>query len=175
MVTPEYIKVECYIWGLMEDIQGKVTSSKSTKIQEAIRIAHDLMDRVVRAKVAKDIDKKRKWEDEQGGNPYQQQNKRQKWLEYTLLDQVTEKDMLEPYHSTTSANFITTTVPSPFNVETERWWTPTSLTCYECREKGHIRKYYPALEIRNKLEKLAMTRNNRYGYVPPQKNRYVSV
>ncbi|GJY42717.1 hypothetical protein Tco_0430930 [Tanacetum coccineum] len=62
--------------GLTEDIQGKVTSSKSTKIQEAIRMAYDLLDQVVRAKVTKDADNKRKWEDEQGGNPYQQQNKR---------------------------------------------------------------------------------------------------
>ncbi|GJW84764.1 hypothetical protein Tco_0157909 [Tanacetum coccineum] len=44
MVTPEYKKIERYIWGLPDDIQGNVTSSKPTKIQEAIRIAHDLMD-----------------------------------------------------------------------------------------------------------------------------------
>ncbi|GJX94995.1 reverse transcriptase domain-containing protein [Tanacetum coccineum] len=55
---------------------GKVTSSKPTKIQEAIRMAHKLMDQVVRAKAAKDADNKRKWEDDQEGNHCQQQNKR---------------------------------------------------------------------------------------------------
>ncbi|GJV29991.1 reverse transcriptase domain-containing protein [Tanacetum coccineum] len=66
MVTPKYKKFERYIWGLTEDIQGKVTASKPTKIQEAICMAHVLMDQVVRAKVAKDVDNKRKWEYEQG-------------------------------------------------------------------------------------------------------------
>nr|GFD12995.1 hypothetical protein [Tanacetum cinerariifolium] len=47
-----------------------------TKIQEAIHTAHDLMDQVIRAKVAKDANNKRKWEDDHGGNSCQQQNKR---------------------------------------------------------------------------------------------------
>ncbi|GKB76522.1 hypothetical protein Tco_0943417 [Tanacetum coccineum] len=44
MVTPEEKKIERYIWGLMDDIHGNVTSSNPTKIQEAIRMAHNLMD-----------------------------------------------------------------------------------------------------------------------------------
>ncbi|GJZ13653.1 hypothetical protein Tco_0548883 [Tanacetum coccineum] len=76
MVTPEYKKVERYIWGLTKYIQGKVASLKPSKIQEAICMAHDLMDQVVRAKIAKDSDNKRNWEDKQGINPYWQQNKR---------------------------------------------------------------------------------------------------
>ncbi|GKD13496.1 hypothetical protein Tco_1197903 [Tanacetum coccineum] len=59
MVTPEYKKVERYIWGLTKYIQGKVASLKSAKIQEAIRMAHDLMDQVVKAKIVKDSDNKR--------------------------------------------------------------------------------------------------------------------
>nr|GEV96836.1 hypothetical protein [Tanacetum cinerariifolium] len=58
MVTLEYKKVERYIWGLTEDIQGKVTSSRPTKIQESIRMAYNLMDQVVRAMVVKDADTK---------------------------------------------------------------------------------------------------------------------
>ncbi|GKF70132.1 hypothetical protein Tco_0203189, partial [Tanacetum coccineum] len=41
---------------------------------DAIRIAHDLMDQVVRANVARDADNKRKWEDDQRRNSGQ--NKR---------------------------------------------------------------------------------------------------
>ncbi|GKD57361.1 putative ribonuclease H-like domain-containing protein [Tanacetum coccineum] len=99
--------------GLREDIKGKVTASKPTKIQEAICMAHDLMDQVVRAKVAKDADNKRKWEDGQGGNPYQQQTKRQEVVRAMLLNHVTRKDMLELYHSATGATFIITSVPVP--------------------------------------------------------------
>ncbi|GJY17129.1 hypothetical protein Tco_0388620 [Tanacetum coccineum] len=72
MVMLEYKKAERYIWGLTEDIQGKVTASKPTKTQEAIRLVHDLMDQVVRAKVVKDADNKRKWEDDRGRNSDQQ-------------------------------------------------------------------------------------------------------
>ncbi|GJR59231.1 hypothetical protein Tco_1501393 [Tanacetum coccineum] len=57
-------------------IQEKVTALKQIKIQEAVRMAHDLMDQVVRAMVVKDADDKRKREDKQGGNPYQQQTNR---------------------------------------------------------------------------------------------------
>nr|GFB88159.1 putative reverse transcriptase domain-containing protein [Tanacetum cinerariifolium] len=54
MVTPKYKKVECYILGLIEDIQGKVTASKLTNIEEAIRMAHDLMDQFVHLKISRD-------------------------------------------------------------------------------------------------------------------------
>ncbi|GJY21661.1 hypothetical protein Tco_0394227 [Tanacetum coccineum] len=53
-----------------------------------------------------------------------------KWLENMLLDQVTRKDMLEPYHSTTSADFIIT-IPAQLHVRTAR------------------RKYCPDLENQN--------------------------
>nr|XP_043619907.1 uncharacterized protein LOC122591725 [Erigeron canadensis] len=69
MVTPEYKKIERYIWGLPPSIQGNVTSSKPTTIQETIRLSHDLMDQVIRhtAKNAdqRTNDNKRKWEDNQ--------------------------------------------------------------------------------------------------------------
>ncbi|XP_071727690.1 uncharacterized protein [Rutidosis leptorrhynchoides] len=48
MVTPEYKRIERYIWGLSEDFQGNVLSSKPETIQSAIRIANDLMAQVVR-------------------------------------------------------------------------------------------------------------------------------
>ncbi|GJS56975.1 putative reverse transcriptase domain-containing protein, partial [Tanacetum coccineum] len=60
MVTPKYKKIKRYVWGLTDDIQGNVTSSKPTKIQEAICMAHDLMDQVVRSKAAKGGENKRK-------------------------------------------------------------------------------------------------------------------
>ncbi|GJU53707.1 hypothetical protein Tco_1227421 [Tanacetum coccineum] len=54
---------------------GNVPSSKPTKIQEEICMAYNLMDQVVRAKAAKNVDNKRKWDDNQRGNSGQQ-NKR---------------------------------------------------------------------------------------------------
>ncbi|GJX84048.1 hypothetical protein Tco_0333529, partial [Tanacetum coccineum] len=64
MVTMEYKKVGHYIWRLAYDIQGKVTSSRPTKIQEAVRKAHELADQLILSNDAKDADNKRKWEDD---------------------------------------------------------------------------------------------------------------
>ncbi|GJT96272.1 putative reverse transcriptase domain-containing protein [Tanacetum coccineum] len=64
MVTPKYKKIEMYIWGLTNDIQGNVTSSKLTKIQESICMDHDLIDQdkrkeVVRAFTARTVKRER--------------------------------------------------------------------------------------------------------------------
>nr|GEU48214.1 hypothetical protein [Tanacetum cinerariifolium] len=85
MMTEDYCprnklqRMETELWnfsGLTKDIQGKVIASNLTKIQEAIHMLHDLMDQVVRAKVSKDANNKRNWEDDHGRNSDQQRNKR---------------------------------------------------------------------------------------------------
>ncbi|GKB29336.1 reverse transcriptase domain-containing protein, partial [Tanacetum coccineum] len=70
-------KIERYIWGLPDNIQGNVTSIGTTRLQDRIRLANILMDQKIRVIATKDADNKRKWEDEQEGNHHQQQNKRQ--------------------------------------------------------------------------------------------------
>ncbi|XP_071739409.1 uncharacterized protein [Rutidosis leptorrhynchoides] len=62
MVTPEYKRVERYIWGLSKDIQGNVLSSKPETIQNVIRMAHDLMAQT----------EKHKWDGNQEGNSKKQ-------------------------------------------------------------------------------------------------------
>ncbi|GKE08140.1 putative reverse transcriptase domain-containing protein [Tanacetum coccineum] len=44
MVPEEEDKTERYIWGLPDNIQGNVISSKPTKLQDAIKMANGLMD-----------------------------------------------------------------------------------------------------------------------------------
>ncbi|GJT67179.1 putative reverse transcriptase domain-containing protein [Tanacetum coccineum] len=53
MVTPKYKKIERYVWGLLEKIQGNVTSSKPATTHEAIHMAHNLMDQAIRFKAAR--------------------------------------------------------------------------------------------------------------------------
>nr|GEU36221.1 reverse transcriptase domain-containing protein [Tanacetum cinerariifolium] len=48
MVTPKSKIIKRYIRGLTDNVQGNVTSSKPTRIGEAIRMAHDLMDQRAR-------------------------------------------------------------------------------------------------------------------------------
>nr|GEX40340.1 hypothetical protein [Tanacetum cinerariifolium] len=61
MVEPERVKVDAYIWGLMDNIKGEVTSSKPDDLNEAVRMAHKLMEQKLQARDARILEgKKRK-------------------------------------------------------------------------------------------------------------------
>ncbi|GKE29013.1 putative reverse transcriptase domain-containing protein, partial [Tanacetum coccineum] len=69
MVEPERVKVDAYIWGLTDNIKGEVTSSKPTDLNEAVRMAHKLMEQKSQARDTRILEgKKRKWESFQSGN-----------------------------------------------------------------------------------------------------------
>ncbi|GJX50607.1 putative reverse transcriptase domain-containing protein, partial [Tanacetum coccineum] len=44
MVPEEEDKIKRHIWGLLDNIQGNMTSSKPTRLQDAIKMANNLMD-----------------------------------------------------------------------------------------------------------------------------------
>ncbi|GKC13440.1 putative reverse transcriptase domain-containing protein, partial [Tanacetum coccineum] len=66
-------EVERYIWGLPDNIQGNVTSSAQTKLQDAVMMANSLMDQKVRGNTARLADNKRKWENHSRDNCVPQQ------------------------------------------------------------------------------------------------------
>ncbi|GKC48424.1 putative reverse transcriptase domain-containing protein, partial [Tanacetum coccineum] len=69
MVEPERVKVDSYIRGLTDNIKGEVTSSKTADLNEAVRMAHKLMEQKSQARNERILEgKKRKWESFQSGN-----------------------------------------------------------------------------------------------------------
>ncbi|GKE38506.1 putative reverse transcriptase domain-containing protein, partial [Tanacetum coccineum] len=61
MVEPERVKVDAYIRGLTDNIKGEVTSSKLANLNEAVRMAHKLMDQKSQARDERILEgKKRK-------------------------------------------------------------------------------------------------------------------
>ncbi|GKD35612.1 putative reverse transcriptase domain-containing protein [Tanacetum coccineum] len=69
MVEPERVKVDAYIRGLTDNIKGEVTSSKPANLNEAVRMAHKLMEQKSQARDERILEgKKRKWESFQSGN-----------------------------------------------------------------------------------------------------------
>ncbi|GKD48564.1 putative reverse transcriptase domain-containing protein [Tanacetum coccineum] len=82
MVPTEKKKVEAYIRGLSDNIQGEVTSSSPTTLSRTIRMAHKLMEQKRKSKMDREAEaKKRKWESFQpegnsGGNQNNQRNQR---------------------------------------------------------------------------------------------------
>ncbi|GJR64549.1 putative reverse transcriptase domain-containing protein [Tanacetum coccineum] len=62
-------KIEAYVRGLFENIKGEVTSSELTTLNKAVRMAQTLMEQKVKARAEREVDnKKRKWENFQGGS-----------------------------------------------------------------------------------------------------------
>ncbi|GJX06651.1 putative reverse transcriptase domain-containing protein [Tanacetum coccineum] len=77
MVEPERVKVDAYIRGLTDNIKGEVTSSKPANLNEAVRMAHKLMDQKSQARDERILEgKKRKWESFQSGNSSGKGNQR---------------------------------------------------------------------------------------------------
>ncbi|GJY09372.1 reverse transcriptase domain-containing protein [Tanacetum coccineum] len=71
MVLEENDKIERFIWGLLDNIQGNVTSSKLVRLQDAIRMANGLMDQKVRVYAARKAEQKRKFDNNPRGNRVQ--------------------------------------------------------------------------------------------------------
>ncbi|GJZ82799.1 putative reverse transcriptase domain-containing protein [Tanacetum coccineum] len=72
MVPEENEKIERFIWGLPDNIQGNVTSSKPVRLQDSIRMANGLMDQKVRVYAARSTEQKRKFDNNPRGNRVQQ-------------------------------------------------------------------------------------------------------
>ncbi|GKD66257.1 putative reverse transcriptase domain-containing protein, partial [Tanacetum coccineum] len=68
MVPDEEDKIERFIWGLLDSIQGNVTSFAPMRFQDAIRMASSLMDQNGHANAARQADNKRKWENHSRDN-----------------------------------------------------------------------------------------------------------
>ncbi|GJT01826.1 putative reverse transcriptase domain-containing protein [Tanacetum coccineum] len=76
-IEPERVKVDAYIRGLTYNIKGEVTSSKPADLNEAVRMAHKLMEQKSQATDARILEgKKQKWESYQGRNSSGKGNQR---------------------------------------------------------------------------------------------------
>ncbi|GJX65067.1 putative reverse transcriptase domain-containing protein [Tanacetum coccineum] len=68
MVEPEQVKLEQYIRGLSKNIRGDVTSSRPASIDEAVRMAYQLMGQIIQDKTDEVSEgEKRKGEGDRGG------------------------------------------------------------------------------------------------------------
>nr|GFC46026.1 reverse transcriptase domain-containing protein [Tanacetum cinerariifolium] len=69
MVEPKRVKVDAYIRGLTDNIKGEVASSKPANLNEAVRMAHKLMEQKLQAGDERILEgTKQKWENFQSGN-----------------------------------------------------------------------------------------------------------
>nr|GEV23436.1 hypothetical protein [Tanacetum cinerariifolium] len=74
MVEPERVKVDAYIWGFIDNIKGEVTSSRPANLNEAVHMAHKLMDQKAQARYESLLEGKK--ESFQNGNSSGKGNQR---------------------------------------------------------------------------------------------------
>ncbi|GJZ25380.1 hypothetical protein Tco_0569633 [Tanacetum coccineum] len=68
-LEPESMKIDAYIRGLSDNIKGEVTSSMPTNLNEAVLMAHKLMEQKLQVGNERILEgNKRKWENFQSGN-----------------------------------------------------------------------------------------------------------
>ncbi|GKA05983.1 putative reverse transcriptase domain-containing protein [Tanacetum coccineum] len=81
MVLEEEDRVEKFIGGLSDNIQGNVMAAEPTRLQDAVRMANNLMDQKLKGYAMKNVENKRKFDNNQKDNrrqqpPFKRQNVR---------------------------------------------------------------------------------------------------
>ncbi|GJT80150.1 putative reverse transcriptase domain-containing protein [Tanacetum coccineum] len=156
MVEPERVKVDAYIRGLTDNIKGEVTSSKPANLNEAVRMAHKLMEQKSQARDARILEgKKRKWENLQGGNSSGKGNQRDN-----------SRHALQSSQKQGNARAMVTAPTDgklPLYCKEKSVATGANAqpvwTCYDCGEQGHTRNRCPK---RIKQEEVGEVRGRAY-------------
>ncbi|GKD52620.1 reverse transcriptase domain-containing protein [Tanacetum coccineum] len=140
MVEPESVKVDAYIRGLTDNIKGEVTSSRPANLNEAVRMAHKLMEQKSQARDERILEgKKRKWESFQSGNSSGKSNHKDNSRQTSQNNQ-----------KQGNARAMTT-APTDGKVSSgslpvcERCFTlhvgPCTIKCHKCGKVGHKARY----------------------------------
>ncbi|GKE43835.1 hypothetical protein Tco_1471119, partial [Tanacetum coccineum] len=140
MVEPERVKVDAYIRGLTDNIKGEVTSSKPANLNEAVRMAHKLMEQKSQARDERILEgKKRKWGSFQSGNSSGKGNHRDN-LRQTLQNNQKQGNARAMVTAPTDGKVSLGSLPLY-----ERCFTrhvgQCMIKCHKCVKVGHRARY----------------------------------
>nr|GEZ11857.1 putative reverse transcriptase domain-containing protein [Tanacetum cinerariifolium] len=152
MVPDEEDKVERFIGGVPDNIQGNVIAAEPTKLQDVIRIANNLMDQKLKG-YARSAENKRRLEN----NPRDRNNERKGYvgslpycnkcmLHHEGLCIVRCGNCKRVGHQTRDYR---STVAAP-NTQRAVVGNQPGIVCYECGRPGHFRKDCPKLRNQNR-------------------------
>ncbi|GKC20639.1 putative reverse transcriptase domain-containing protein [Tanacetum coccineum] len=139
MVPTERKKIKAYIRGLTDNIKGTIIRSKPTSLNEAVRMAHTLMEEKAQARTERIAERnKRKWESSQGGNNGNNRNNNRDNTRHNQQNNLRQGNA----RTMTTAPAEQCGYAGNKLLSTGADTRPT-VTCYDCGEKGHTRNYCP--------------------------------
>ncbi|GJY61766.1 putative reverse transcriptase domain-containing protein, partial [Tanacetum coccineum] len=200
MVLNEEDKVERFVRGLPDNIQGNVIAVEPTKLQDAIGIANNLIDQKLKG-YARSVENKRRLEnnlrDNQGQQPvFKRQNVRGQNVARAYTDRNNEKkgyigsipycNKCKLHHAgpcivrcgnCKRVGHITRDCTTTVTLNTQRApvGNQSGIVCYEYGRPGHFKKDFPKLRNRNSGNKNGNKSGNHTGGTFLLNNRYASM
>ncbi|GJR44446.1 putative reverse transcriptase domain-containing protein [Tanacetum coccineum] len=156
MVEPEQVKVEQYIRGLSKNIRGDVTSSRPTGIDEAVRMAYQLMGQIIQDKTDEVSEgEKRKGEGDRGGRgdnrrDYNRRQNQRRANAGAMTNAAPNDNEVCPKckNKKHAGDCWKCGKCGKLGHKTAACWSldRKDVTCFNCNEKGHRKRDYPKLK-----------------------------
>nr|GEU80408.1 hypothetical protein [Tanacetum cinerariifolium] len=158
MVPEEEDRVEKFIGGIPDNIQGNVIATGPSRLQDVVRITNNLMDQTLKGYAARNAENKRRFNNDPRDNCVQQTPlKRQNVARaYTVGNDKNKGyarilplcDKCKLHHHD----------PCPVRCgnckkvghQARDCWASTTMTRYGCGGKGHTKRYFPKLGNQNR-------------------------
>ncbi|GKC62506.1 putative reverse transcriptase domain-containing protein [Tanacetum coccineum] len=164
MVPNEEDRVERFIGGLPDNIQGNVIAANPPRLQDAIRIANQLMDKKVQGYAARSAENKRRMESNLRDNrgqqpPFKRQNTNGQNVARAYTAGNNERKGYArplPYCNKCRAAIAPNTQRAPVGNQ-------QGIICYECGRPGHFRKDCPKLRNQNRGNQTRNKNGNQTG------------
>ncbi|GJR14227.1 putative reverse transcriptase domain-containing protein [Tanacetum coccineum] len=160
VLNEEYI-VERFIRGLPENIQGNVIAANPVRLQDAIRIANQLMDKKLQGYAARSAENKRRMESNPRDNrgqqpPFKRQNVSGQNVARAYAAGNNEKSGYAGPHLLCNKFRYHHVGPSPLGNQ-------QGVTCYECGRPGHLKRECPKLRNQNHGSRVGNKTGNHTG------------
>ncbi|GJV13089.1 putative reverse transcriptase domain-containing protein [Tanacetum coccineum] len=156
MVEPEQVKVEQYIRGLSKNIRGDVTSSRPAGIDEAVRMAYQLMGQIIQDKTDEVSEgEKRKGEGDRGGRgdnrrDYNRRQNQRRANAGAMTNAAPNDNEVCPKckNKKHGGDCWKCGKCGKLGHKTAAWRYPDKkdVTCFNCNEKGHLKRDCPTLK-----------------------------